>query len=390
MKVHAPGHGVVMTGMIASMLLAAFAIFSAGSTTHGFVSYYTASRLLVEGRLGPQAYDDRQFGEAVQQFTSSNVREIFVPNPPPMSAMALPLAGLDPHMARAAWLGLSLAGFLAGIGALVRYCARRNRPVSIPQLMLMMLAPAVFTNLRTGQGYLIVFTLLASATVLLLRRRDRMAGVCLGLLLAMKTSGVALLLLLAARRRWAAVTSAGITALVIAAAITPFVGAGMWSAYPQAVGAYVARPASSVTAYQTTLSLFRHLCVADPQWNPSPAASCAPIAFAAPAIVIALATIVTLRAAVRSTDDRQWLAAAAVLSVLSLPAIAEPHYVLMAIPLALLPLNALEIALAGALLMVPLEWTAERFTAGWWSLLAYPRLYAAWLLWWSSLREPRP
>ena len=35
-------------------------------------------------------------------------------------------------------------------------------------------------------------------------------------------------------------------------------------------------------------------------------------------------------------------------------------------------------------MIVPLELTAERFTVGWWALLAYPRLYAAWLLWGGS------
>jgi hypothetical protein len=64
----------------------------------------------------------------------------------------------------------------------------------------------------------------------------------------------------------------------------------MWWIYPSQVRAYVARPASSVTAYQTTLGMFRHLCVADPQWNPAPAASCGPIAFAVPELIIGLAT----------------------------------------------------------------------------------------------------
>jgi hypothetical protein len=32
-------------------------------------------------------------------------------------------------------------------------------------------------------------------------------------------------------------------------------------------------------------------------------------------------------------------------------------------------------------MLVPLEVTAERHTAGWWILLAYPRLYATWLMW---------
>ena len=91
----------------------------------------------------------------------------------------------------------------------------------------------------------------------------------------------------------------------------------------------------------------------------------------------------------RSETPAAWLSAAAVLSVLTLPAVAEPHFVLMAIPLAMLRLNPLEITAIGLLLIVPLEWTAERFTSGWWALLAYPRLYAAWWLWAMAVRELR-
>ena len=382
------GRERVVAGMLASMVLAAFAVYSAGSITHGFVSYYTASRLLVDRQLGPAAYDDRWFGGAVQRLTHSNIREIFIPNPPPMSLMALPVVALDPQTARAVWLIASLAAFLAGIGALVRARTRRNAPPSIVTLMLMMLAPAVFTNLRIGQGYLLVFGLFAATTVLLLRRRDRWAGVCLGLLLALKTSGVALVLVLLIKRRWTALTAGAVTALALCLAITPFINVRMWAVYPSQVQAYVARPASSVTAYQTTLSLVRHLCVADAEWNPSPAASCAPVAFVIPWLIIAAATAITLWVS-RHCDDTRWLAAAAALSVLSLPAVAEPHFVLMAIPLALLPLDAFELAIIGALLIVPLEFTSERFTNGWWALLAYPRLYAVWLLWLASIRVPR-
>jgi hypothetical protein len=387
MKVHAPGHGIVLAGMIAAMLLTIAAIFSAGSVTHGFVSYYTASRLLVSGELGPKAYDDQWFGEVVKRMTASNVREIFIPNPPTMAVMAAPLAGLDPQPARAVWLLASVVSFIAGIAALARYRARLNQPLSIPVLLLMMLAPAVFTNLRIGQGYLFVFALFAAAAVLLARGRDRLAGACLGLLLVLKTSGVALALVLIARRRWTALAAAIVTAGALALAITPFIDARMWIEYPSQVRAYVERPASSVTAYQTTLGLFRHLCVADPQWNPAPAADCAAIAFAVPSLLIGAATLVTLLLARRSVRPEPWLAAAATLSVLSLPAVAEPHFVLMAIPLALLRLSMLEIILIGALLLVPLEWTAERFTTGWAGLLAYPRLYAAWGLWALSVRE---
>jgi multisubunit Na+/H+ antiporter MnhC subunit len=249
------------------------------------------------------------------------------------------------------------------------------------------LSPAVFANLRVGQAYLIVFALFAAAAVLLLRRRDRLAGVCLGLLLALKTSGVALVLVLIAQRRWVAFAWAGGVAAALAIAITPFIDASMWWVYPAQVQSYVARPASSVTAYQTTLGLVRHLCVADPRWNPSPAADCAPIAFILPTLVIGAATVVTLVLARRTTRTEAWIAAGTTLSVLSLPAVEEPHYVLMAIPLALVRLGLAELTVIAALLIVPLEITAEKFTSGWWSLLAYPRLYAAWLLWAAAIRD---
>ena len=384
-----PGHGAIVIGMIAAMVLAMFTLFSAGSITHGFVSYYTASRLLVSGELGPNAYDDQWFGEKVQQLTASNIREIFIPNPPTMSVMALPLAGMDAQSARTVWLLASLTVFLAAIGALVRYRAQHTRDLPMAIVLLMMLAPAVFTNLRIGQGYLIVFALFAATTMALLRNRDRVAGMCLGLLLALKTSGVALFAILIARKRWRALIVAAITTFVLSVAITPFIQPGMWAAYPSQVRAYVARPASSVTAYQTTLSMFRHLCVADPQWNPSPAANCAPIAFIVPMLINGAATLLTMVLAARSNRPEPWLAAGAALSVVTLPAVAEPHFVLMAIPLGLLRLSLIETVVIGALLIVPLEWTAERFTSGWWALLAYPRLYAAWLLWARSIHELR-
>jgi hypothetical protein len=116
------------------------------------------------------------------------------------------------------------------------------------------------------------------------------------------------------------------------------------------------------------------------------AANCAPVAFVLPPLLVGAATIVTIVLATKTTRAEPWIAAGAALSVLSLPAIAEPHFVLMAIPLALLPLTPLQLAAVAFLLIVPTELTAEKFTAGWAALLAYPRLYAAWALWGLGIR----
>ncbi len=264
--------------------------------------------------------------------------------------------------------------------------ARSDRQVPVAALLLALLAPAVFTNIRIGQGYLIVFALFAAAVIAFARRRDALGGIALGLLLGLKTSGTALVVVLAVQRRWRALAVAAVVAAVLALAVTPFIDAAMWWQYPDVVRAFVQRPSGSVTAYQTTLSLFRRLCVADPVWNPSPAASCEPIAFAIPYALLGVALVITVLAVQRAPHSRTGLVAGAVLSLLALPASAEVHFVLLGIPLLLIPLGAIELAIIALLMIVPLELTTERFTEGWSVLLAYPRLYAAWLLWAASMR----
>jgi hypothetical protein len=367
--------------------LGAFAIYSAASITHGFVAYYAAARLLADGALGPNAYDDAWFGAYVQQLTGSTIREIFTPNPPTMALMALPIAAFDHHLARAIWLFLSVTMFGGAVFALARHREQTHGSMPIVPLLLAMLAPAVFTNIRIGQGYLIVFALFAAAVLWLAERRDTRGGAALGLVLGLKLSGTGLLLVLAAQRRWRAIAITGLTAVALAIAVTPFIDAAMWWQHPDVVRAFVQRPSGSVTAYQTPLSLFRRLCVADPVWNPSPAAPCHAVAFAIPYTLLAIAAAITVVTVYRRNDPRQAAIAGTVLSLLALPASAEVHFVLLGIPLLLLPLRTWEVAIIGALLIIPLEMTAERFTSGWAVLVAYPRLYAAWGLWAASLRR---
>jgi hypothetical protein len=378
---------IILAWSAAVVVLAAFTWYSAGSVTHGFVAYYAAARLLVTGQLGPMAYNDPWFGAFVKTITASNVAEIFTPNPPTMALMAAPIAMLSPYPARALWLGASLASVALATLALLRFRTRLGQPVSPALVLVMLLAPAVFANLRVGQAYLIIVALLTAAALLLIRQRDGLAGVFLGLLFGLKLSGVGLLVLLVARRRFRAVVAAAAVAGMLAIVITPLIDPLMWRDYPPRVREFVARPSGSVTAYQSTAALFRHLCVADPKWNPSPAADCAAAAFAVPTLLIAAAFLVSGAAVIRSQGrDAYVIAAGICLSELSQPAAPEPHFALLAIPLALVPMETWLFVVVAALILVPLEYTAEQFTAGWTALLAYPRLYATWLLWALSIR----
>ena len=80
------------------------------------------------------------------------------------------------------------------------------------------------------------------------------------------------------------------------------------------------------------------------EWNPHPAANCEPIAFVMPSAILAIAMVTTMVLA-RRAPARLWVAAYGVcLCELSMPAAAEPHFVLFAIPFALMTVSPALIA----------------------------------------------
>jgi hypothetical protein len=364
------------------------------ATTHGFIAYYGAARLLVTGRFGPWVYDDPTFIRYVQELTGSSVIEIFGPNTPAMSALALPVALLNPAAARAAWLIGSIAAYVAACRWLGRE-AIRNRPMPPAATALLLLMPAVFANLRTAQAYLVVCAATAAAAVLLLRRRDGLAGALIGAVLLLKTSGAMLLLVAAARGRWRAIGAAAAVAVGGVLLLWPWAGLDTWLRYVDYTRAFIARPSGMVTAYQTTFGLARHLCTFDATWNPGPAAACADAARIAPVLLLGCALIVTIVAALRATDNL-WIGAGVCLSVLALPVVEDHQLVLLGIPMLLLlggdgstagHARRLIWVVFGLLMIAPIEWLGRHFGSGWSALAAYPRLYAAWLLWALTLRR---
>lgn len=362
-----------------------------GRTTHGFIAYYAAARLLVTGGFGSWVYDDPSFARYIQELTGTDVIEIFGPNAPTMALLAVPVAFFDPSTARTVWLVASLLGLALACWWLVRVAEREERRVHPLALVLALLSPAVFANLRTGQAYLLVFALLALAGIFAIQRRDTLAGVSAGLALALKSSGLPLLILFAAERRYRAILTALLLSVAAVALLLPWADRDIWWRYPAYVSSFLQRPAASVTAYQTTRSLFRHVCMADPEWNPLPAADCAALASIAPALLIVLAMGLTIAFAFNSRSELV-VAAGVCLSVLAVPVGAEQHSALLGIPIVLLLQTSpsrprlrlaqwLPWTMVAALLFVPLDVTALRWKDGWSALAAYPRLYAAWLVW---------
>jgi len=360
-------------------------LFSVGQNTHGFAAYYTAARVLATNQMGSWVYEDDAFRAQVQRVTGAPVLEIYGPNPPTMALLALPVTWLEHAPARSIWLLLSTLSLGAGVLLLARDARSRQAVGVAPAMVVALVSPGVFANLRTGQAYLLVFGLFAVAAHLSTRHDARRAGVALGLAMAIKSSGAPWLLLLAVRRSQAAV-AAVIAAGVLILVSLPWVGAATWAAYPGYVLDFIARPSTSSTAYQTTEGLVRRLCVSDPLWNPMPAGDCRGLASWLPTVLTFGAMAVTF-IVVRGAHSRHAIAAAVCLSLIIVPVAEDHHFALLSVALfLLLPVeprspHVWPLLLGSVLLVVPSTLTIDRFTNGLWVLLAYPRLYAVWVVW---------
>ena len=150
----------------------------------------------------------------------------------PLIAMIFVPATYLPHaLVAAVWWGINVASLLLGSWL----CLRSMGPVeplglAVVFLLLYRFDPAVVT-LRLGQIELLQYLLLAAVLHALARRRDRWAGLALGLATGLKFFPGALIVLLLWQRRWrAALWSVGTAALAIGGSFA-LVGSGALGKY---------------------------------------------------------------------------------------------------------------------------------------------------------------
>jgi hypothetical protein len=235
-----------------------------------------------------------------------------------------------------------------------------------------------------GQVYAFVLLLHVIGWRAYTRRQDALAGVALGVAIALKLSGWPIGLLLIAQRRWTAVWSSIVTGISAAAITLPWVGIDAWRAFffvalPQALR----RPSATLTAYQDTGGFWQHWLRYDLNLNPHPI-------FNAPA----LASILTVGTAAvgcfaliarRRPGYVSYAAAVALVELLS-PAAEQYHYIVLLLPLAVLWHEAWLLRSRGALcaacvatLLIawPMNYKAPH--PAWALLLSYPRLIGGWI-----------
>jgi hypothetical protein len=360
----------------------------------GFPAYYTSARLATDGDWSSDVYDDAWFSARSLELTDGRIREIYRPNTPVMSLLAVPVAGFDVITARRIWLVLDLVLVALAYGALLAAIpALRSPPVALAVGALFLWWSPLREQVGLGQAYALMLALQAIAVWAMVRDRPGVTGAALGVAAATKLAALPLLLLLAVRRSWRAVAVATGVAVALALFTLGFAGLDGWVGFGRAVVADVTQPPAflSVTSFQSLTGLVDNLLVPDARWNPNPLAMAPTLATVIVVGLSAAALVITLWLGRRGRVD---VAAAAAITagILVLDLAQEYHFAVLLIPAAIAIgawLDAEEQPLIDAawlvgaiiLLAAPLAYEDPGLDGGLSTFLAYPRLYGAWLLW---------
>lgn len=177
-----------------------------------FVVFWSVAELLADGHAA-ELYDARQYREiAAELFPRDLAPYAWVH--PPQTLMAVSPLGLAPYAwALVAWSVLGLATYGLATGRLP-----------------LLLAPATFVTLATGQAGLL-FGALYLAALRLLARRPLLAGACIACLAVKPQLGLMLPIALLASRAYATVLAAAVTATGLVVLSAAVFGWDVWRAW---------------------------------------------------------------------------------------------------------------------------------------------------------------
>jgi hypothetical protein len=369
-----------------------------------FAAYYTSAYILAHmPQQISHAYDTDWFAAQFPAAGIYDASDVFSNQPPTMALIVLPLLSLPPVPARLVWSVISMLILLGGLMVLARSL---NLSVlwGIWAAPFCILYAPLRENFSLGQAYLLLFLslcILFWAIVAPWREKSQksvtqaVAGVALGLMLIVKTALVWLWPLLLLARRWRLLLCAVATTLAVALLTLPWIGLEAWRIYVTQLPTLATDPIRYVTAYQTVTSLLGHLLVYDARWNPGSVADW-PLAAQGLTLIVQLSTLAYTAARAQLNDTRHEiralsLAFAAALSTANAPVGEGYHYIAVLPSLLVAGWYAWEAKLswrawavlvaAAALLGTQLPYKSPQLMAGWLALLAYPRVYGAYLLW---------
>lgn len=131
-------------------------------------------------------------------------------NPPVALVFFTALSRLDPMKAVSLWRGITVILFCAGLALL---CISHPEATNLLRVVWALTIASLWTTIALGQLYAFLLIFVASAWVLAEKRYDKLAGVAIGIVIAIKPNFCFWLVLLSIAGYWSIAISAVITTL---------------------------------------------------------------------------------------------------------------------------------------------------------------------------------
>jgi hypothetical protein len=380
-------HKTVLLWLIA-ILLGFYFIFyvikNAERESHGFATYYTASRLLIEGAEVSQFYNDDYFSANVKRFVPE-VYEIYLVNLPTTAIMLLPVASFNYKTARVIWTIFNLIVLIITLIFLLKQLQLRQHWIPAALILFLTFQP-LYANFAYGQAYVIIFLLLTVAWYAYTSEKHFLLGMAIGLMIILKSAGILLPLLLLVQRKWKSFSWSFASVFILVIISVPFIGFDAWEVYLQKLIIYSSAPELSVTAYQTVHSFFHHLMVFDQKWNPEPLFDAtlmgSMLSLMVSLFILILISAFAYKVKIPELSFGVFVIAGMIISPVSL----DYHYLIMIIPLLIyfylqkqdkVKVKWFMYFIFLVMMAAPVPYTSAVVAGGWLSLLAYPKFYGS-------------
>lgn len=365
-----------------------FVILNSDTPSHGFASYYTASRLLIEGEEVSRFYNNDWFSSKVKTYVPG-IYEIYHVNFPTTTLLLLPLSAFNYTTAKVLWTIFNMLLLFSTIAFLLKKFQFEKMWIPAVLILVFCFQP-LYANFSYGQAYMFVFFLLVLAWYAYKTDRDLLLGLIIGFIFIMKSTSSVFFIFLLIQRKWQSFIWALFTVFLVVLLSLPWIGLNAWTVYTEKFISFVSHPSLSVTAYQTIHSLLSHITIFHEQWNPVPIINLPELGKATAIFaVLAILAFTTIRLFNSQKSDLAF-SAFVVIGLIVSPVSLDYHYTVMILPvflsLKLMSKNQSKVVWCVLILFIILiasyiPYTSPKVTEGWIAVLAYPKLYGAAGLW---------
>jgi Glycosyltransferase family 87 len=181
--------------------------------TADFPGYFTAARIVSDGRDAQKLYDDDWFREQIRSYGLEGKNPgKFAPFPPPTALLLVPLARCEPLTALRIVTVVSVLCLIGSIFLLARILAWNPLDSA---LFVLSSGLAIISGLRFGQPYIVISMFCILGYYLYLQRKPWLAGICLGLFVPIKYFPIIILAYLAFRKEWKVVIAGAATIVAV-------------------------------------------------------------------------------------------------------------------------------------------------------------------------------